>query len=100
MTEQRNKPIESLEELSEEEKDRIVFGIMHYKPIPRVRDCILQEAIKFKWTDSEEMGFDLYQAMSPEDQLIAAGFEWRRQHWQNFFEAHDTDGKDQPRKIG
>ena len=99
MTEAEKKPIESLEELTEEQKQYIIFGIMHYYPIPRVRDRILQEVMKFKWTDSEEIGVDLYQSLPAEDQLISAGFEWRRKHWQDFFEAEDTDGKNQPRKI-
>lgn len=95
----KSEPISSIEDLTEEERDRIVFNIMHYNPTPRVRDRILEEALKFKWTDSEQMGLDIYQALPPEEQLIAAGFEWRRKHWQDFFEAEDTDGQDQPRKI-
>jgi len=93
------KPIEKLEDLSDEDKDRIIFGIMHYNPIQEVRDRILEEVIKFKWTDSEEFGFDIYQTLPPDEQLISAGFEWRKKHWRKFFEKNDTDGKDEPRNF-
>lgn len=93
-------PISKLEELSEEQKDRIIFGIMHYQPSSRVRDRILEEVLHFKWLDCEECGLDIYSGIDcSEEQLIAAGYEWRIQHWENFYKNNDTEGKDQPRKL-
>lgn len=94
------KEIRTIGDLSEEERQRVIVGIMGYSPVDWVRDKIIQKAIDFKWTDSEQAGLDLYSAISdPIDRLIVAGFEWRKQHWQEFFRAEDTNGHD-ARKIG
>lgn len=91
-------PIRSLSDMTEKTKEFIIFSIMGYMPSERVKNSILQKAIDFKWTDCEEFGTNVYETMSPEDQLIAAGFEWRKQYWEYYFEENDTDGKE-PRKI-
>jgi len=95
----KNITIQNLNELSEEQKDNIVFGIMNYKPSIRVRDRILEEVFKFKWIDCENHNINIYETLSPENQLISAGFEWRVRHWEEFFATNDTDGIDQPRKL-
>lgn len=87
--------IKSLDDLTDEEKRRTIIGIMGYEPTDWVRDNIIAKSIEFKWTDSEEAGIDLYSGIKdPIDRLIVAGFEWRKQHWRDYFQAEDTAGHD------
>jgi len=78
--------IRSVHQLPEADRDAIAHGIMGYLPSPAVRDRIIEEAIKFKWTDCERFGTDVYQKLDPDQQVIVAGFE-------QFFAEVDTDGK-------
>lgn len=91
--------ISNLKDMSEEQRNRIVYQIMHYSPSPEVRDKILVEVLRFKWFDCEKMGIDIYSEMDEEEQIIVAGFHWRVDHWQDFFKNNDTKGIDQPRDL-
>lgn len=91
--------IKKLEDMTEEQRDRIIMQIMHYQPSPKVRDRILKEVIDFKWLDCENIGLDIYASLVDEQQLVVAGFEWRTKHWKDFFETNDTEGVDQPRDF-